>query len=106
MSEPAPESDEEHEAHRIVEHAAERALGARPCVREVFALIWSAVLGASLSLLALLLMPEDWLETPVGFERLALAFIALWVLALVPALSQALLSRPPPSAQRSRGDAP
>ena len=109
MSDVRAESEdepEEHEARRIVEGAATRALGARPGMREVFAVVWSAVLGASLSLPALLLMPEDWLEAPVGFERLALSFIALWLLALVPALSQALLSRTPPSTDGSRRDAP
>lgn len=101
MSEPEDDGrDAEGEPHAqvIVEAAATRGLGRRPLAREMFAVAWSAALGASLSLLVLLLMPEDWMETPVGFERLAIAFTVLWVLALVPALSQALLSRPPPHA--------
>lgn len=60
-------------------------------LRSVFAVGWSAFLGASLSLLVLLMMPEGWLDSPVRPSRLGFAFALLWVLALVPATFAALL---------------
>lgn len=76
----------------VVAVASARALGSRPVLRSVANVGWSAFLGASLSLVTVLLVPEDWLDPPVDFGRLSLLFLGLWTLALVPALSAVLLS--------------
>lgn len=77
----------------VVEAASARALGSRPALRCAANVGWSAFIGASLALICMLLVPEGWLDAPVGFERLSLLFLGLWTVALVPALSAALLSR-------------
>lgn len=92
MSEPEARP-EELEAEAIVRAAAARGLGASPALRCAANVGWSAFLGASLALIVLLLLPEGWLDAPVGFERLSLLFLGLWTLAVVPALSAALLAR-------------
>lgn len=89
-------TDEEPGAQEIVENAAARVLGRRPRLRELAAIAWSAFLGASVSLLAVLLVPDGWFDAPLGFERLAVVFVLLWILAMIPAASQALLSRRAP----------
>lgn len=86
-----PVSDSQ--ADDIVRHAADRGLGRNPRLRFAVGVSWSAFLGASLALVVLMLMPEGWLDAPVGFERLSLFFLALWTLAIVPALSAAMLCR-------------
>lgn len=84
---PDPESVE------VVAAARARALGSRPALRCAANVGWSAFIGASLALVVMLLVPEGWLDAPVEFGRLSLLFLGLWTLALVPALSAALLSR-------------
>lgn len=96
----AAEGDPE-EANSIVEQAAGRGLGSRPTLRCAANVGWSAFIGASLALIVMLLLPEGWLDTPVGFERLSLLFVGLWTLAVVPALSAVLLGRD----RRGRADA-
>lgn len=83
----------EADADQILAAAASRGLGAHPRLRCAANVGWSAFLGASLALMVMLLVPEGWLDAPVGFGRLSLLFAALWTLAIVPALSAALLSR-------------
>jgi hypothetical protein len=79
----------------LVAAASSRALGSRPALRCAANVGWSAFIGASLALITMLLVPEGWLDAPVEFERVSLLFLGLWTLALVPALSAALLSRTP-----------
>lgn len=88
-ADPAPP---EPDAAQIVAAAAGRGLGRRPGLRCAATVAWSAFIGATLALIVLMLVPEGWLDAPVGFERLSLLFLALWTLASVPALSAALLT--------------
>lgn len=81
-------------ASQILTVSARKGLGARPRLRLLAGVLWSGFIGASLALLVLLIVPDQWLMAPVGFGRLAVSFCALWLLALVPALSAALLSGP------------
>lgn len=90
-SEPATPDDPD--ADQIIRAAAARGLGGKPALRCAANVGWSAFLGASLALIIMLLVPEGWLDPPVGFERLSLLFLGLWTLAVVPALSAALLAR-------------
>ena len=92
-----PDLQEDH----IVAQAATRGLGGSPRLRQAAAVGWSAFLGASLALVIMLLVPEGWLDPPVGFARLSLLFLGLWTLAVVPALSAALLL----AGQGGKGDA-
>lgn len=80
------------DAGAIVLRAASRGLGSSPRLRGVAAVLWSAFVGASVSLLVILLVPEDWLDPPVGLGRLTAVFGVLFLLALVPAISAALLT--------------
>jgi hypothetical protein len=84
--------DTEPQGAEVIEAARNRALGSRPVLRCAANVGWSAFLGASLALIAMLLIPEGWLDAPVEFERLSVLFLGLWTMALVPALSAALLS--------------
>lgn len=90
---PSAPADDASAAEAIVMMAASRGLGRRPRLRSAASVGWSAFMGASLTLIVMLLVPEDWLDPPVGFERLSLLFVSLWTLAVVPALSATLLSR-------------
>ena len=82
----------EADGAEVVAAATRRALGSRPALRCAAIVGWSAFIGASLALIVLLLVPEGWLDAPVEFGRLSLLFLGLWTLALVPAVSAALLS--------------
>ena len=86
-----PESDPP--GAEVVAAATARGLGSRPALRCAANVGWSAFIGASLALVAMLLVPEGWLDAPVELGRLSLLFMGLWALAVVPALSAALLSR-------------
>jgi hypothetical protein len=81
------------EGAEMIAAARRRGLGSRPALRCAANVGWSAFIGASLALITMLLVPEGWLDAPVEFGRLSLLFLGLWTLALVPALSAALLSR-------------
>ena len=72
-------------------------LGRSPKLRQVATVGWSTFLGASLALTVWLMLPADWLEAPLSMARLASTFGICLVLALVPALSQALLCHRPSS---------
>lgn len=72
----------------------DRGLDRRPRMRRVAGVVWCAFLGASIGLVGLLLMPESWLDLPVGFERLAISFVFLFVMALITATFQMMLSDP------------
>lgn len=89
-------------AAQIVRHAASRGLGARPALRSAANVAWSAFIGAALALVVMLLVPEGWLDPPVGFERLSLMFLFMWTLAVVPALSAVLLCRSRPENHDAR----
>lgn len=86
------EASEEADGAEVVAAATRRALGSRPALRCAANVGWSAFIGASLALVVMLLVPEGWLDAPVEFGRLSLLFLGLWTLAVVPALSAALLS--------------
>lgn len=92
----APDADE------IVQAASRRGLGRRPALRCAANVGWSAFLGASLALIVMLMVPEGWLDPPVGIERLSLLFLGLWTLAVVPALSAVLLARAQRADSRAR----
>ncbi len=106
-------SDAGHEHHSVEEAAAivatalRRGLGERPRLRRTSAVAWSAFLGACAMMAAGMLLPEDWLTTPVGFERLAFAFLVSWLLSLIPAIAAAMLALPhtekPASDQKGDG---
>lgn len=85
-------SPDDPDAEAITDHAARRGLGNNPRLRTAARVGWSAFIGASLALLILLLMPEGWFDAPLSFGRLSLLFFGLWWIALVPALSAALLN--------------
>lgn len=87
------EATQEADGAEVVSAATRRALGSRPALRCAANVGWSAFIGASLALIVMLLVPEGWLDAPVEFGRLSLLFLGLWTLAVVPALSAALLSR-------------
>jgi hypothetical protein len=63
-------------------------------VRLAAAALWSAFLGAALSIIALFLMPEDWTLPPPTPGGAAWTFFALWLLALVPAAFAVVLAAP------------
>ena len=63
-------------------------------LRLAAAALWSAFLGAALSIIALFLMPEDWTLPPPTPAGAAWTFFALWVLALVPAVFAVALAAP------------
>lgn len=86
------DQDDDPSADEITHAAAARGLGSRAQLRTAANVSWSAFIGASLSMLILLLIPEGWLDAPLTFDRLTLLFFGLWALALVPALFAALLS--------------
>lgn len=65
---------------------AARGLGLRPRARKLAAVAWAAFLGAAGTLMALLLAPEDLLIAPLTLGRLAVVFLAAWLLALIPAV--------------------
>ena len=88
----SPKSDSDLQGVELIAVAKARAVGARPRLRCAANVGWSAFIGASLALVTMLLVPEGWLDAPVEFSRLSLLFLGLWTLALVPALSAALLS--------------
>lgn len=86
------EGEATEEAVLIVAAARRRALGARRTVRRLGAVLWASFLGATASLVCVLLLPaEGWLplNTPA---RAALAFALLWGLALIPAVIAAILA--------------
>lgn len=80
--------------HPLRRASDRRALDERPAARRVAAVLWSAFLGASCSMVVLLLAPETWALQDLDPGRAALAFIVLFALAVVPALSAMLLSTP------------
>ena len=84
--------EHEPEGAAVVAAATARGLGSRPAMRRAANVGWSAFIGASLALVTMLMIPEGWLDAPVEFSRLSLLFLGLWTLALVPALSAAILS--------------
>lgn len=82
-------------AEAIVGAAKRRALGGRRGLRQTSAVLWASFLGATVSLVCVLLLPADgWLplRTPA---RAALGFAALWLLAFIPALIATVLAAPP-----------
>ncbi|WP_028081220.1 hypothetical protein [Solimonas soli] len=92
MSEPHEHGPED--AAAIVAAARRRALGGSREFRQISAVLWASFLGATASLCTLLLLPgEGWLplNTP---PKLAIGFIVLWLLALIPALIAAVLAAP------------
>ncbi len=80
------------DAAQIVTAARHRALGTRPRLRRLSVLLWASFLGAALSLIALLLWPEDVPLPPQSLGDAARLFALLWALALVPATTAALLA--------------
>ncbi|WP_028006633.1 hypothetical protein [Solimonas flava] len=89
-----PDLHAEDEAPAIVAGARRRALGGRREFQQISAVLWASFLGASVSLITLLLLPaEGWLplKTPA---RVAIGFAVLWLLAVVPALIAAVLATP------------
>ena len=91
MNSPEQEHADDVDAEHIVRAAATRGLGSSPLLRGAATVTWSAFIGATLALIVMLLVPEGWLDPPVGFERLSLLFLGLWTLCMVPALCAALL---------------
>ena len=78
----------------IVEAAARRGLGARPAWQRAAAVLWSSFLGATCSLLTLLLTPEEWMTPPYSEARLAAIFATAWLLAMIPAIAASYLATP------------
>lgn len=81
--------------HEPTEHELRNPLRLRGTPRVAAVLLWSSFLGATLSLTALLMLPEGWFDAPMSHGRLTCSFAIVWLLALVPALAAAaLLLRP------------
>lgn len=53
----------------------------------------SAFVGAGLTLVLMLSIPNGWFDAPFGVTRRSLACMGLWTLAIVPALSVVMLGR-------------
>jgi hypothetical protein len=95
-----PESDRSEEAAVIVAAAKGRALGSTDAWRQLSAVLWASFLGATASLLVVLLLPaEGWLPLNTA-ARAAAAFALLWLLALIPALIASVLAAPAPVQKR------
>ncbi|MDE2149987.1 MAG: hypothetical protein KGJ55_09190 [Gammaproteobacteria bacterium] len=89
-----PPVDEAGEARGITQGAARRALGERPLLRRISLILWPAFLGAAATMLALLLVPENFVLPPQTPGGTAIVFMALWLLALIPAWIAAVLASP------------
>ncbi len=87
--------DHREDAAALVRAAATRGLARRHGWRLFASVLWSGFLGATVSLVVVLLMPEGWLDPPVDLGALSAMFALMWALALVPAFLQALLSMMP-----------
>ncbi len=94
--------DQHEDAAALVQAAATRGLAHRRGWRLFASVLWSGFLGATVSLMVVLLMPEGWLDPPMGLGTLSAVFALLWVLALVPAFMQALLSLVPEGPHEQR----
>ncbi len=70
------------------------ALDRRPLLRMVAAVLWSAFFGAAIGICAMLLLPMMFWEPPMDEARLAWLFCIMFIVALVPAYSAAVLMRP------------
>ncbi|MDE0854779.1 MAG: hypothetical protein OSA97_10195 [Nevskia sp.] len=73
---------------------ASRGLGRRPRLRLVSVLLWSSFLGAALSTVVLLLLPDNWSLPLPTLGGIGITFLLMWLLALVPALFSAVLTAP------------
>lgn len=71
------------------------ALDRRPLLRLIAAVLWSAFFGAAIGIVALLMLPMMFWEPPMDEAHLAWLFAVMFVIALIPAASAALLARPP-----------
>ena len=65
--------------------AARRMLGSRPRLRQLSAIAWSSFLGAACTMAALLLAPLGIMLPPNSLGEVTVIFLALWLLAMIPA---------------------
>jgi hypothetical protein len=77
--------------HEPTEHELRNRLRLRGYPRIAAVLLWSSFLGGSVTLLALLMLPEGWFDEPMSRGRLTCSFAIVWLLALVPAVMAAAL---------------
>lgn len=94
-AEHGPDHEPSVDAMALVRDAAQRGLARSRGLRLFASVVWSGFLGATAALAVVLLVPEGWLDPPVDLGTLSAVFALLWVLAIVPAFFQALLSAPP-----------
>lgn len=71
-----------------------RGLGLRPWLRLLAVVLWSSFLGAALSTVVLLLLPENWTLPLSSLGSIGITFLLTWLLSMVPALLAAVLAQP------------
>lgn len=71
-----------------------RGLGLRPWLRLLAVTLWSSFLGAALSTIVLLFLPDNWSLPTSSLTSIGVTFLLMWLLAMVPALLAAVLAAP------------